>query len=176
MRQGQNGKRGRNQRRRQGGNVNRALDSTGPDVKIRGTAAQILDKYQALARDAQSAGDRVKAENYLQHAEHYFRILQALQPNTPMQQDNRDDDDDDAPSRGDSADSQPRSISADDEQPSIDDETQSRDDGEEDRKPRAPRRRRPRRSEDGERSEASNENDGGEQRAAANAEAAEAGA
>jgi len=49
-------KRGRNQRRRQGGNPNRALDSNGPDVRIRGTANQIHDKYQTLARDAQSAG------------------------------------------------------------------------------------------------------------------------
>lgn len=74
-------KRGRNnhQRRRQGVNPNRALDSNGPDVRIRGTAQQIYDKYQALARDAQSSGDRVKAENYLQHAEHYFRVLRAAQ-------------------------------------------------------------------------------------------------
>lgn len=74
-------KRGRNnhQRRRQGVNPNRALDSNGPDVRIRGTAQQIYDKYQALARDAQSSGDRVKAENYLQHAEHYFRVLRATQ-------------------------------------------------------------------------------------------------
>ena len=74
-------KRGRNQRRRQGGNnPNRALDSNGPDVRIRGTANQIYDKYQTLARDASSAGDRVKAENYLQHAEHYFRMIRAMQP------------------------------------------------------------------------------------------------
>lgn len=74
-------KRGRNnhQRRRQGINPNRALDSNGPDVRIRGTAQQIYDKYQALARDATSSGDRVKAENYLQHAEHYFRVLRAVQ-------------------------------------------------------------------------------------------------
>jgi len=80
-------KRGRNQRRRQGGNPNRALDSNGPDVRIRGTANQIHDKYQTLARDAQSAGDRVKAENYLQHAEHYFRLMKALQPTPQPQQD-----------------------------------------------------------------------------------------
>ena len=59
--------------------MNRTFDSNGPDVKIRGSAAQIFDKYQALARDAQSSGDRVTAENYLQHAEHYYRILAALQ-------------------------------------------------------------------------------------------------
>lgn len=74
-------KRGRNQRRRQGGmNVNRALDSNGPDVRIRGTASQIYEKYQTLARDAASAGDRVKVENYLQHAEHYYRVIRAMQP------------------------------------------------------------------------------------------------
>jgi len=73
-------KRGRNQRRRQGSNINRAFDSNGPDVRIRGTANQIFDKYQNLARDAASAGDRVKAENYLQHAEHYFRLIKAMQP------------------------------------------------------------------------------------------------
>lgn len=74
-------KRGRNnhQRRRQGVNPNRALDSNGPDVRIRGTAQQIYDKYLALARDATSSGDRVKAENYLQHAEHYFRVLRSIQ-------------------------------------------------------------------------------------------------
>ncbi len=56
---------------------NRALESNGPDVKVRGAAVTIYEKYQQLARDASSAGDRVKAENYLQHAEHYFRIMRA---------------------------------------------------------------------------------------------------
>lgn len=76
-------KRGRNQRRRQGVNPNRAYDSNGPDVRIRGTANQIHDKYLALARDAAATGDRVKAENYLQHAEHYFRLIRAMQPSAP---------------------------------------------------------------------------------------------
>jgi len=53
------------------------FDSSGPNVKIRGTAAQILDKYLALARDALASGDRITAENYYQHAEHYFRVLNA---------------------------------------------------------------------------------------------------
>lgn len=79
-------KRGRNQRRRQGVNPNRALDSNGPDVRIRGTASQIYDKYLALARDASSSGDRVKAESYLQHAEHYFRVIRAMQPQQPANQ------------------------------------------------------------------------------------------
>ncbi len=58
-------------------NLNRTLDSSGPDVKIRGTAAHIYEKYQNLARDANSQGDHVGAENYLQHAEHYYRLLAA---------------------------------------------------------------------------------------------------
>jgi hypothetical protein len=87
-------KRGRNQRRRQGVNINRALDSNGPDVRIRGTANQIYDKYQALARDASSAGDRVKAENYLQHAEHYFRLMRSIQPSMPAPGEHLDADGD----------------------------------------------------------------------------------
>ena len=59
---------------------NRSLESNGPDVKIRGTAAQIYEKYAQYARDAHTAGDRIKAENYLQHAEHYYRIMAANMP------------------------------------------------------------------------------------------------
>ena len=62
-------------------NANRAFESNGPDgVKIRGHAQHVFEKYQQLARDASSSGDRVLAENYLQHAEHYFRVLRAVQP------------------------------------------------------------------------------------------------
>jgi Domain of unknown function (DUF4167) len=57
----------------------RNYESSGPDVKIRGTAAQVAEKYMTLARDAHSAGDPVLAENYLQHAEHYNRIIMAAQ-------------------------------------------------------------------------------------------------
>src|SRR5579871_5217508 len=65
-------------------NANRAFDSNGPDgVKIRGNAQHVFEKYQQLARDATAAGDRVLGENYLQHAEHYFRVLRAVQPNRP---------------------------------------------------------------------------------------------
>ncbi|MDZ4762018.1 MAG: DUF4167 domain-containing protein, partial [Alphaproteobacteria bacterium] len=64
----------------QGNQGNRSLESNGPEVKIRGTAAQIYEKYSQYARDAQSAGDRVKTENYLQHAEHYFRIMATTMP------------------------------------------------------------------------------------------------
>jgi hypothetical protein len=58
-----------------GYNPNRTFDSSGPEVKIRGSASHVYEKYLQLARDANSSGDRVMAENYLQHAEHYYRIL-----------------------------------------------------------------------------------------------------
>lgn len=70
--------------------LTRNYESNGPDVKIRGSAQQIADKYQALARDAQSAGDRVMAENYLQHAEHYNRIIAAAQAQFAVQHGQRD--------------------------------------------------------------------------------------
>jgi hypothetical protein len=60
-------------------NPNRTFDSSGPEIKIRGSAANVYEKYLQLARDANTSGDRVMAENYLQHAEHYFRILAAAQ-------------------------------------------------------------------------------------------------
>ena len=66
-------------------NANRAFDSNGPEgAKVRGAAQSVYEKYQQLARDAQTAGDRVLAENYLQHAEHYFRLLRAMQPLRPL--------------------------------------------------------------------------------------------
>ena len=66
-------------------NTNRAFDSNGPDgVKVRGAAQHVYEKYQQLARDAHTSGDRVLAENYLQHAEHYFRVMRAMQPQRPI--------------------------------------------------------------------------------------------
>src|SRR5579863_8483288 len=53
------------------------FDSNGPDVRVRGNAYQVFEKYLALARDASAAGDRIAAENYYQHAEHYYRIINA---------------------------------------------------------------------------------------------------
>jgi len=73
-------KRSRGRGRRQQNSVNRSYDSNGPDVRVRGNASQVYEKYQTLARDAMSSGDRVMAENYQQHAEHYYRILMSLQP------------------------------------------------------------------------------------------------
>lgn len=87
-----------NNNNRKGPNpLTRNYESNGPDVKIRGSAQQIAEKYAQLARDAQGAGDRVMAENYLQHAEHYNRIIAAAQAQMPIQsvQQNRDLSDDD---------------------------------------------------------------------------------
>jgi hypothetical protein len=81
MRNGQKRMRGRN--RKGGGHhqnpLSRMYESSGPDVKIRGTASHVAEKYLQLARDAQSSGDPVAAENYYQHAEHYFRLIAAAQ-------------------------------------------------------------------------------------------------
>jgi hypothetical protein len=77
MRQGQHKNRSRSRGRRPSSPLSRVFESNGPDVKVRGTAQQIADKYLQLARDAQSSGDTVMAENYHQHAEHYLRILAA---------------------------------------------------------------------------------------------------
>lgn len=80
MRSGQNKRmRGRNSGRKGPNPLTRTYESNGPDVKIRGTAHHVAEKYLQLARDAQSSGDPVMAENYLQHAEHYFRIIAAAQ-------------------------------------------------------------------------------------------------
>ncbi len=75
MRQGSNVKRSRNRGARRGHNPrSHTLDSNGPSVRIRGNANQIYEKYQQLARDAQASGDRIGAENLMQHAEHYYRL------------------------------------------------------------------------------------------------------
>ena len=97
MRNGQNNKRMRNrnnnnnnQNRRSQNPMTRVFESNGPDIKIRGTASHIAEKYLQLARDARSSGDPVAAENYYQHAEHYFRLIAAAQEqfrqNQPQQQ------------------------------------------------------------------------------------------
>ena len=71
--------RGRSRGGRSHNPLTRVYESNGPDVKIRGTAHHIAEKYLQLARDAQSSGDPVSAEGYLQHAEHYFRLIAAAQ-------------------------------------------------------------------------------------------------
>lgn len=67
-------------------NPNRAMESNGPEVKVRGNASVIYERYLQLARDAASSGDRVLSENYLQHADHYFRMVRAMQPAMPAPQ------------------------------------------------------------------------------------------
>jgi Domain of unknown function (DUF4167) len=88
MRNGQNNKRMRNRNNNNNNNNNnrrgqnpmtRVYESNGPDIKIRGTASHVAEKYVQLARDARSSGDPVAAENYYQHAEHYFRLIAAAQ-------------------------------------------------------------------------------------------------
>jgi len=78
MRNGQN-KRMRGRNRKSQNPMTRVFESNGPDVKIRGTPSHIAEKYLQLARDAQTSGDPVAAENYFQHAEHYFRLIAAAQ-------------------------------------------------------------------------------------------------
>ena len=79
-----NGKRtrGRPGRNKPSNSRNQTFDSTGPEGKVRGSANQVFEKYLSLARDAQSSGDRIAAENYFQHAEHYYRILNVNAQNT----------------------------------------------------------------------------------------------
>lgn len=75
---------GGGQRPDQNFNIHRTIDSNGPDVKIRGNAHHVYEKYLQLARDSNSSGDRVMAENYLQHAEHYYRQIMAAQAAAPQ--------------------------------------------------------------------------------------------
>ena len=67
--------RGRNNNiRRNGGGINPVFENNSSENRVKGNALQVLEKYQALARDAKSSGDSIKAENYLQHAEHFHRV------------------------------------------------------------------------------------------------------
>ncbi len=80
MRNGQNKRmRGRNNHRKSHNPMARVFESNGPDVKIRGNPSHIAEKYVQLARDALTSGDPIAAENYYQHAEHYYRVIAAAQ-------------------------------------------------------------------------------------------------
>ncbi len=100
MRNGQNKQRMRNRNNNNNNNNNRrsqnpmtrVYESNGPDIKIRGTASHIAEKYLQLARDARSSGDPVAAENYYQHAEHYFRLIATAQEQFRQNQQPRGDE------------------------------------------------------------------------------------
>src|SRR3569623_1379365 len=110
-------------------NPNRAYESNGPEgTKARGNAQTIYEKYQQLARDANSSGDRVLAENHLQHAEHYFRLIRQMQPQRPVSEfvqrdpfsNGFDFDDEDVESDGNEAEA-PEAAAGGDDQPQVDD-------------------------------------------------------
>ncbi len=101
------------------------FDSNGPSVKIRGNAYQVFERYVALAREAAASGDRIAAENLYQHAEHYFRIMNANgeayqhgapRPMTPADLDMQGTDTD--PPGAEETVAQPLPIPSDEEQPS----------------------------------------------------------
>src|ERR1700761_8891188 len=142
MRNNQKRMRGRhnnNHHRKSSNPLTRVYESNGPDVKIRGTASHVAEKYLQLARDAQASGDPIASENYMQHAEHYLRLIAAAQEqfrqsNPYYQQGNRpegggpdmrggddsfdDGDDDGVPQFGDHQQQQP-SYGPRDPQPSL---------------------------------------------------------
>lgn len=91
MRQSHQKSRSRGRGRKPQNPLSRNYESNGPDVKIRGNASHIAEKYTTLARDAQSNGDTVMAENYFQHAEHYNRIVAAAQAQRAEEQAQREE-------------------------------------------------------------------------------------
>lgn len=94
MKQGLNPRRSRGRSNGRGRNPNvrtQQFDSSGPEGRIRGTASQVYERYLAQARDALSSGDTIAAENLFQHAEHYFRIVNAQNANNPQPQAGRRD-------------------------------------------------------------------------------------
>ncbi len=89
MRQVTNSRRSRNRNGRNkahSSSKQHSFDSNGPDVKVRGSAGQVAEKYLTLARDALTSGDRIAAENYFQHAEHYYRLSNPRQSNDGAKQ------------------------------------------------------------------------------------------
>jgi len=147
-----NRQRGRNGGRKHVNPLSRNFESNGPDVKVRGNASHVAEKYLQLARDAQSSGDSVMAENYLQHAEHYFRIVAAAQlaqsGQRPDGQTSDDDYDDDMPemnSRFSSPQPQQQFVQPEnDEQPEMERSEQQQQQQRPDRPEREQRRERPR--------------------------------
>src|SRR3979490_1034982 len=86
MRNRNNNNNNNNNNRRGQNPMTRVFESNGPDIKIRGTASHVAEKYVQLARDARSSGDPVAAENYYQHAQHYFRLIAAPQEQSRQNQ------------------------------------------------------------------------------------------
>ena len=113
--------------------LTRSYESNGPDVKVRGTAQNIAEKYLQLGRDAQATGDHVQAESYFQHAEHYFRLIAAAQEQFRLQnpgyrgfdqtEGEGDEGDDEQPSMASGPQVEPRGFST--QQTGGDDETRS---------------------------------------------------
>ena len=111
MRQGpnKNRMRGRGHGRKSGNSRNQSFESNGPDVKVRGNAQQVVEKYLTLARDASSAGDRINAESYYQFAEHYYRVmtaaneLQRQQQQKQSEADNENSSDSEVPAKAEAA-------------------------------------------------------------------------
>jgi hypothetical protein len=133
-------KRQRSRNRKPSGNQNnpnRAYESNGPEgTKVRGNAQTIYEKYQQLARDANSSGDRVLAENHLQHAEHYFRLIRQMQPTRPVSEfvqrdpfsNGYDDFDDDVEMMDGGENEAEAIVPGDGDQPSVEDR-EARDNG-----------------------------------------------
>ncbi|MBJ3761708.1 DUF4167 domain-containing protein [Maribius pontilimi] len=157
MRSSNKRSRNKNNRNRPSGGsiINRVFDSSGPEGKVRGTPQQIIDKYNQLTRDAQLSGDRVNAENFAQHAEHYTRMLaeaqreidqkreQQEQQNQPRQQQNNDPRQQNEP-RGDDGGQQGGNQPSGDAQQGGGDQPQpaQADGGASNEQPRKPRNRR----------------------------------
>ncbi|MEM5492804.1 DUF4167 domain-containing protein [Hoeflea sp. AS16] len=171
MRPGQQNKRGRGRsgsnNNNGGGNrkgqnpLSRSYDSSGPDVKIRGTAQHVAEKYMNLARDAQSSGDRVMAENYLQHAEHYNRIILTAQ----AQMQERFQRDDSASQARDSQDQDDSDRDGDDDNDgNVQDQRGDRNEQQQDRSERQSRQDRNERQDRGERNERSDRGERQERR------------
>jgi len=159
--------RGRNRNGNKGPNpLTRSYESNGPDVKIRGTAQHIAEKYSQLARDATASGDPVAAENYFQHAEHYFRIIAAAQEQLREQYGYQQRPyDEDGEDEGFTAnDRQPYANGEDGDLGSQPQPFESRQDGDRERPSRFDREERQNRGERGERQERGDRQDRGERR------------
>jgi hypothetical protein len=165
MRPGQQNKRsrGRGNGRKNVNPLSRNYESNGPDVKVRGNASHIAEKYVQLARDAQASGDSVMAENYFQHAEHYFRIISAAQAQNQARQEqrrereeqdrgqdrdgeNRDAENRNADDKSDEATSSEQdAVEATSKEEVISEQPAANDEDAQEKPKRAPRARRPRR-------------------------------